>query len=315
MGQALLREYREDLDLDNWNEVYARLWSVRSGVITREDDLSLQKIKLLFMQNKISETRDALLTFRGKKSAFGVWLQVAGLKAECGLLSEACQDLQELEKGVVSVLQADADKKNQVYYKSVLSGTYFLQSFILQAGRLSGDGVELENIWAKGRKYECYFSFDRNKNEFIQELYRDLKKKKEAESFEIDRVKKTVVFASHRFSEVYDFFRVLDRTAVPLHIGYTRLLDEDESDFVRILLENYRYIGWFTLLRFGSIKTVEKVLGRKECIVLNGNNREGLEKAFDYVYGAVDRAVTGIQTTNGRLQGNAYDRVLPDCNT
>ena len=310
MGQALLREYREDLDLDNWNEVYARLWSARSGAITREDDLSLQKIKLLFMQNKISETRDALLTFRGRESAFGVRLQAAGLKAECGLLSEACQDLQELEKGLLSVLQADTDKKYHVYYKSVLSGAYFLQAFIIQAGRLSEDDAELKGIWAKEEKYESYFSFDRNKNEFIQELYRDLKKEKESEPFEVDRVKKTVVFASHRFSGVYDFFRLLDRSAVPLHIGYTRLLDEDESDFIRILLEKYRYIGWFMLLRFGSIKTTEIVLGRKECIVLNRNNREGLEKAFDYVYDAVDRAVTGIQTTNGRLQGNAYNHIL-----
>lgn len=310
MGYALLRDYREDLDIENWQKIYERLWKFRDITANGSEELSLEKIKLLFMQMKISATKEELITFRGNKEAFGVRLQIAGLKAECGLLTEAFEDLKKLENDLLDKIQSDANKKNHVLYKSVLSSVYYMQSFVFQGRNPFDRGNELKDIWKRLETYKQYFDFDLEKQRYEHELYRALKKEKRAEAFEINREKKTVIYTNNRFSEVYDFFRLLDRNAIPLHIGYTRLLDEDESDFVKILLEDYSYIGWFTLFRFGTTKTIEKVLGRRECIILNSSSENGLKRGFDYIYNAVNENIGSIQGISKRYHGDAYDHIL-----
>lgn len=310
IGQALLREYREELDFDNWNVVYRALWDKRSSVMNGEAELSLERIKLLFMQMKIADTRDGLMTFQYDASAVGVRLQIAGLKAECGLLNEAMQDLKELEKDLLSIIQTDPNKQNHVMYKSILSGTYFLQSFVLQAIEPFQRGEQLKSIWNKLHNYDRYFDFDQEKQSAKLELYRSLKKENKEEAFEINRESKTITFSNHRFSEVYDLYRLLDRLAIPLHIGYTRLLEDDEADFIKVLLEDYQYIGWYMLLRFGSTKTIKKVLSRKECIILNFDNQDRLKKVFDYIFNSLDGNITSIQSIGEQHNRNAYGHIL-----
>ena len=224
--------------------------------------------------------------------------------------TEAFEDLKKLENDLLDKIQSDANKKNHVLYKSVLSSVYYMQSFVFQGRNPFDRGNELKDIWKKLETYKQYFDFDLEKQRYEHELYRALKKEKRAEAFEINREKKTVIYTNNRFSEVYDFFRLLDRNAIPLHIGYTRLLDEDESDFVKILLEDYSYIGWFTLFRFGTTKTIEKVLGRRECIILNSSSENGLKRGFDYIYNAVNENIGSIQGISKRYHGDAYDHIL-----
>ena len=52
IGQALLRDYREDLELEKWNEVYNQLWEKRNIIENGEEELVLKKIKLSL--NKIA---------------------------------------------------------------------------------------------------------------------------------------------------------------------------------------------------------------------------------------------------------------------
>lgn len=310
IGQALLRDYREDLDLDNWNTVYKCLWEKRDVRKNGTDELLLEKVKMLFMQMKIAETKEVLVKFQCNKLEHGVRLQIAGLKAECGLLLDSRQDLYDLEKDLLFAIQSDSNKGNYVQYKSILSSVYYMLSFVSQALEPFEHGDELKEVWGKISRYSRYFDFDSEKQKFAKKLYRSLKKEKKSENFEINIESKTIIFTENRFSETYDFFRVLDRIAIPLHIGYTRLLDDDESDFMKELLENYQYIGWYMLLRFGNTKTIENLLGRRECIILNVNNEESLRKAFDYVYNSVNNNLVGIQGMDRHQHGNAYDHIL-----
>lgn len=310
MGQALLRDYREDLDLESWNTVYKCLWEKRDVRKNGTDELLLEKVKMLFMQMKIAETKEMLVKFQCNKLEHGVRLQIAGLKAECGLLSDSRQDLYDLEKDLLYTIQSDSNKGNYVQYKSILSCVYYMLSFVSQALEPFEHGDELKELWRKNSKYSRYFDFDSEKQNFAKKLYRNLKKEKKSENFEINIESKTIIFTENRFTETYDFFRVLDRIAIPLHIGYTRLLDDDESDFMKELLENYQYIGWYMLLRFGNTKTIENLLGRRECIILNVNNEESLRKAFDYVYNSVNNNLAGIQGMDRQQHGNAYDHIL-----
>lgn len=310
IGQALLRDYREDLDVENWNEVYKVLWDNRSCISTGEAELLLEKIKLLFMQMKITDTRDRLNTFRCDSSAAGVRLQIAGLKAECGLFAESLNDLESLEKDLLYQIQKDENKCNRVQYKSLLAGTYFLQSFVLQAQKPFQCKEELQKIWDKQHEYERYFDFNHERQVFGLNLYHSFQKKDKSEPFDLYREERTIFFGNPELSESYDFYRLLDRMAFPLHIGYTRLLADDESDFIRVLLEQYQCLGWQMLLRFGSTKTTQKVLSRKECMILNNDGDRRLKKAFDYVYQAVDGNIGSMQAFANQHMGNAYGHIL-----
>ena len=310
IGQALLREYREDLDLGNWNTVYEALWKKRGNIAEGEAELSLERIKLLFMQMKIADTRDRLATFSCEESAVGVRLQIAGLKAECGLFAESLRDLQDLERDLLSNIRTDSNRQNHVLYQSVLAAAYFLWSFVLQAQRPFDCAKELKEIWGKSRQYQTYFDFERERRAFAGELGRSLKKMGKEEPFAIDREKRIIISVGQEFSENYDFYRLLDRVSIPLHIGYTRLVDDDESDFVKILLERYRYIGWYMLLRFGSTKTIKKVVSRKECIILNDIDEENLKRAFNYVFDAVNGNIGSMGTTNRNQGESAYGHIL-----
>ena len=55
----------------------------------------------------------------------------------------------------------------------------------------------------------------------------------------------------------YQFYRMLDRTAIPLHMRWVRLLDADESDFILNLIDDHPYIGWYMLLRLGESDTTK----------------------------------------------------------
>ena len=310
IGQALLRDYREDLELEKWNEVYNQLWEKRDIIENGEEELMLKKIKLSFMQMKISETREQLITFKCNDKAIGVRLQIAGIKAECGSLEEAFQDLIHLEEYILTKLKTDSKYISSVQYKSVLASVYFMQSFVWQAIHPFVRNEQLKSIRRKLECFDKYFDFDQERKGYIKKLYENLKRERKSVPFEIDRDSKIIIHTFNKVSDVYDFYRVLDRMAIPLHIGWTRLLDDDESDFIKTLLKTYKYIGWFMLLRMGSTKTVEKVLGRRECIILNSDERNILRKAFDYTYNSVYNSISYIQNINKNCHGNAYGHVL-----
>lgn len=262
------------------------------------------------MQMKISETREQLITFKCNDKAIGVRLQIAGIKAECGFLEEAFQDLIHLEEYILTKLKTDSKYISSIQYKSVLASVYFMQSFVWQAIHPFVRNEQLKSIWRKLECFNKYFDFDRERKGYIKKLYENLKKERKSVPFEIDRDSKIIIHTFNKVSDVYDFYRVLDRMAIPLHIGWTRLLDDDESDFIKTLLKTYKYIGWFMLVRMGSTKTVEKVLGRRECIILNSDERNILRKAFDYTYNSVYISISYIQNIKKDCHGNAYGHVL-----
>ena len=69
-----------------------------------------------------------------------------------------------------------------------------------------------------------------------------------------------------RIGEAEKLDRMLDRTAIPLHMRWVRLLDADESDFILNLIDDHPYIGWYMLLRLGESDTTKATLTRRECI-------------------------------------------------
>lgn len=301
VGQSLLREYREDLEVDKWKEVYSTLIAHDNG------ELNLEKAKMLFMQMRITEVRDYLQSFDNEGLNYGARLEIAGLKAECGLLEKARADLLQLEKELnIKISDEDEDENDicETQYKPVLYGVYFMLSFIIQAMHPFEKNEELKEIWEKEACYREYFDFDIEKTDFIQDIYKKVKKEREDVLFPLKKEVRTFSMGTDSFIESYDFFRVIDRLAFPLHLGYTRLLEEDESDFIISLMQHFNFLGWFMLLRFGSRKTIEKMVTRKLLLKIDP------KAVFSYVYSAVSRNLEFVQNQPERMEGNAYGHTI-----
>lgn len=309
MGYALLRDYREDLDAEKWSYVYNRLWKQRNLTCNGEAELQIEKIHLLFMQIQLEETRSSLLAFQCDTSAFGIRLQHAGLMAEFGLREEAWSEFELLEQDLLKEIAQDTNRNNHVLYGSLLGCVYFMQGYLLQAWNPFKRDGKLQEVWDKSSAFKRYFDFQKEKDNFEYELYNRLKKEKRAVPFELNIETRVLIRSGSKKSEIYDFFRLLSRMAVPLHIGMTKLLD-DEPDFIRGLVEQYMYIGWHMLLRLETTKTTEMVLGRKQCLALVLDHPDHSQKVFEYVYRAVNENLKSIQICDRRHGGNAYTHVL-----
>ena len=309
MGYALLRDYREDLDAEKWSCVYNRLWEQRNLTCNGEAELQIEKIHLLFMQIQLEETRSSLLAFQCDTSAFGIRLQHAGLMAEFGLREKAWSEFELLEQDLLKEIVRDTNRNNHVLYGSVLGCVYFMQEYLLQARNPFNRDGKLQEIWDKSSAFKRYFDFEKEKDNFEYELYHRLKKEKRTEPFELNIETRVLIHSGSKKPEIYDFFRLLSRMAVPLHMGMTNLLN-DEPDFIRGLIEQYMYIGWHMLLRFETTKTTDMVLGRKQCLALMLDHPDHSQKVFEYVYKAVNENLKSIQICDRRHGGNAYTHVL-----
>ena len=302
IGQSLLREYREDLKTDKWQSTYNILKPYDNG------ELKLEKAKMLFMQMRITETRDFLQSFDNTGLNYGARLQIAGLKAECGLFEKAKTDLIRLERDLQMEISGCETKDDielcKLEYSPILYAVYYMLSFIIQAMHPFERNEELKTIWEKEEEYKQYFDFDIEKTKFIQDLYKKGNKERKDVPFPLHKEVRTMTIGTNSFIEAYDFLRLVDRMGFPLHMGYTRLLEDDESDFVQCLMDHFNYLGWFMLLRFGSQKTIEKMLTRK--LLLKIDARE----VFSYVYDAVIKNIEFVQTGQRQENENAYGHVI-----
>ncbi|MBQ9609870.1 MAG: hypothetical protein IJV15_10570 [Lachnospiraceae bacterium] len=313
IGQVLLREYREDMEDTQWNYIYKILNDFTDIDRLEREDLNLEYIKMLFMHQNISSIKNNLQYFNMSEIHYEVGLQIAGIKAECGMLKEAYDDLIILEKRINdNILSSVGNESNSVRLKSVLSGCLFLRSYVYQALNPFQKDEELEKMLDNIEEYSEYFSFDNEKKKIQLSLYENSKKVNKEIPFDLNKETKVIISSDDNYSVEYDYYRLIDALSYPLHIGYIRLLDDDESFYISGLVNNFYYIGWFMLLRFGSQMTIKKVVTRKTCISLI-NSKAGSElinNIINYIYRAVDENLHTISENKNTRAGNVYNHIL-----
>lgn len=310
IGQVLLREYREDLKIDEWNNVYNLLNQFHNVFEKGKIELFLEKLKMQFMQNKLSAVKECLYNYNFDND-FESYIQIASLKAEFGLCEDAYQDLCSLEKILIINIDKELNKLNLVRLKSILAVTYYLLFYIYKSlNPFINEDDTLDSLRKNMNQYSMYFDFDNEKTKFKLAHYDLSKKKDKSTPFELNRETKVIFGSSYNVAPSYDFYRLLDRISIPLNIGYIRLLDEYEPDFLLNLITCFNYIGWFTLLRIGSIKSNDKTIDRKECICLANVSIERYEKIFDYIYSAIDNNLPDISNSINVSHSNTYSHIL-----
>ena len=312
IGQTLLRLHRENICDEEWKRIFEITDKCADVVDTGKDQLQIEKIKYSFIQMKITDVRLQLKEVKFSKEAYSVRMQAAGLMAECGMLDDAEKELVLLEAELERKIKEESnkDKLEIVYHRSILASSYFLHRFVLYGLEPMRDDTPLHRLNRKIRLHRNYFDYEKERNTFCKEMQRQQNKARKEVPFEINRDIKVICRADTRARHDYAFYRMLDRIAVPLHINWVRLLDNDESEFISGLTDTTPYVGWYMLLRFESLNTVKNVLTRKKCIKLNEKDGEHVRLIFKYVYGAVERTTDEMHGKDEDFRGNAYGHIL-----
>ena len=305
IGQSLLREYREDMNWNSWQKVFDVMKKSAAIMGTGNEELEMEFIVHLFYKMQISDARDKIQQFSCEDNRYALRLNKVGLMAECGLLESAYSELKTLIAELEESIDSMPKEKNKDFVQcgSILSGAYELLAFVIQGLHPFDKNEELHVAWNGIEDYSRFFDFEKEKNQWNNYLYYYCKHKEEP--FEINREIRTITWGSNGFGEIYSFYRVLARIAMPLHIGMTRLLPHREIEFINALFINTPSLGFFMCMRSGNDKVVKSIISRKNCI---SAGFDICRKLFDYAFKCIEQNIESISVNTAR--GNAYTHLL-----
>ena len=306
IGQSLLREYREDMNWNSWQKVFDVMKKSAAIMETGNEELEMEFIVHLFYKMQISDVRDKIQQFSCEDNRYALRLNKVGLMAECGLLESAYLELKTLIAELEESIDCMPKEKNKDFVQcgSILSGAYELLAFVIQGLHPFDKNEELHVAWNGIEDYSRFFDFEKEKKQWNNYLYNYYCKHKE-EPFEINREIRTITWGSNGFGEIYSFYRVLARIAMPLHLGMTRLLPHQEIEFINALFINTPSLGFFMCMRSGNDKVVKSIISRKNCI---SAGFDICRKLFDYAFKCIEQNIESISVNTAR--GNAYTHLL-----
>ena len=306
IGQSLLREYREDMNWNSWQKVFDVMKKSAAIMGTGNEELEMEFIVHLFYKMQISDARDKIQQFSCEDNRYALRLNKVGLMAECGLLESAYLELKTLIAELEESIDSMPKEKNKDFVQcgSILSGAYELLAFVIQGLHPFDKNEELHVAWNGIEDYSRFFDFEKEKKQWNNYLYNYYCKHKE-EPFEINREIRTITWGSNGFGEIYSFYRVLERIAMPLHLGMTRLLPHQEIEFINALFINTPSLGFFMCMRSGNDKVVKSIISRKNCI---SAGFDICRKLFDYAFKCIEQNIESISVNTAR--GNAYTHLL-----
>lgn len=311
VGQGLLREYREQLKIDEWNDVFQKLSTHVEFMKNGREELELEKIKMNFMQFKISAVKDQLARLDIPRELYCVRMHICYLMAECGMPEKSLQELKNLRIDIREEIdRQDAGiKEFRVYLKSLLSCVLHLNVFILQGiGNFDkNESQKRKAFYQEMESLSGYYSYDREKDNWTNYLFEWCEKGRDAIPFELNRETRVIFGSANDCWQGYAFYRVLDKSALPLRFGCVCLLGKHENSFLEYLFDWHPQIAWFMLARSGSTKCVKACVTR---VRLASWNREMKDRYFRYTYQSLDENLSSICEYGTLSDGNIY-RQMP----
>ena len=305
IGLFLLREFREDLQEKDWNEVYRHLAGCIKSDKEKEFLLTWERILMNFSKMEISCVCNQLESLAVDPSFWEIRLRLCGLKAECGMRKEAQKELNALSCEVRNKIFCEKPKKQpeRIYFKSLYACILHLQGFLLQS---TGDydettRAEILNYHRERKKWFSFHSFEKEKAVCDHAVFTWMEKRYDLPSFELNRETVKIMDSGNYCREAYSFYRLLEKSGLPLHLGRVRLLSSHRESMMEAILDSHPRVAWQLLLRSEEKKDVERCLTRKRLALWD---REAKDELFRYVYNALDRNIDLIKNHNPWWDGN-----------
>lgn len=317
IGQALLRGYREEGKLEEWQELFKALETYKEYGLNGTAELQMEKIKFYFMNLELKKVRRLLDKWDIPNEQYEIRLQVAGIWAELGEVEIALQMLKKLGKSIDQKISETGNEKSnekeRFYLYSLKTGMLRLVSLVLQGytvwkGKREEYQETINYILEMTDENREYFDWQLMIEQIRTEMLKwHVQKYKQDEVFEINRESVTVMSSRNICEDAYRLYRVLDKLALPLQSNHVMLISDTEFPWIEALMEINGYLATNIMIRGANSKNVKGLINRRFLARCNQNI---INNTIIFLKDALDKNLEEIAECNVWRDGNIYTCIL-----
>lgn len=317
IGQALLREYREEGMHEEWQELYKELEPYREYGLNGISELQIEKIKFHFMNFEFRSVKRILDKWNIPSEQYEIRLQVAGIWAELGNVETALQRLRELgeciDHKLSEIEDEEINQKERLHLHSLKAGMLRVISIVLQGyavwkGEFEKYQETINQILEMIEKNREYFDWQMTLEEIKTEMLMwYVRRYKQGEPFEINR-ENIIIFGGGEICEdVYRLYRILDKLALPLQCNHVTLMNNIEFPWIEALMEIKYQLAVNVLIRGANSKNVKDIINRN---FLAGCNQDIINNTIIFLKDVLENNLEEIGECNVWGEGNIYTCIV-----
>lgn len=304
MGRALLREFREDRNGYEWNNVWNKLFEyaqndmIRYGKIT----LAVEKVKYEFSVYNMTEVRSLMHHLSIPDECYELRICRIGMHMECGSADYAKNEAESLlqyihnrfkELGVMKNEMSRQHHQTQeiVRLKSLYGIVLNMESFIVegmafQRGEYEQKRTLINQISAQIDIYRDYFDLFRMENYVNEALLKwqtGLYIKNEP--VEINRELRSFSYGKTYCEEAYFLYRLIDRIQFPVMFDRVHYFGNIEKPWLSALYDAFPQIALNLIVRSAKSDNAKCILTRRR---LASFGREQVKEDIRYLCNLIE---------------------------
>jgi len=300
VGRALLREFKEDGNEEDWNYVWNILNKRAKEVKNGDIILYMDKAKYYLYVYNIYEVRLLLQRFQRMtipEECYDIYLNYAGIEIACGNLENAKMLLDNLIRKLDVIRNVNGDalneqlkvyySENQVYIDSVYAAALHLYSFVLQGiafgrGQYEMYQEEINTILDKADMMSYCFDFN-GIIDFVSNALLDwhVQRYEKKETFEINRNTVNIIESNNVCEEAYYLYRVLDLSSFPIACNHVNFFGNIEIPWILVLYNCCPQIALNIMVRCSKPEIGKYIITRRMLVY---KDTESIEKEIRYLY-------------------------------
>lgn len=266
IGLCLLRDCREVLEIDKWQEIYDCMHKYEECEMMYGDALWIETIRVHFHQMQLKQVVELILEKKEEDFSLPIRLQAAGVLAECGEIESSIERLERIENAITTELSSrSTTSEERTFALSLLSCAYQLHkciygSTIIFRSRYKDDAVIIF-LNEKIKEYEMYHSLDVSVKAVEKDMlhWRFEKEKAKSTVFDINKETITLVGGSDPGCDsAYYMYRSLELMSMPVEIRNVYWLPKEMIYYmISYFLQSCSKLGLFMLLRGDNEKIIK----------------------------------------------------------
>lgn len=317
IGQALLREYREERMYEEWQELYKELKPYGKYGLNGISELQMEKIKFHFMNFELRSVKKILEKWDIPSEQYEIRLQAAGMWAELGDVEIALQRLRELgeciDHKLSEIENEETNQKERLHLHSLKAGMLRVISIVLQGyavwtGKREEYQETINQILETIDKNKEYFDWQMTLEEIkTGMLMWHVRRYKQDEPFEINR-ENIIIFGGGEICEdAYRLYRILDKLALPLQSNHVTLISNIEFLWIEALMEIKYQLAINVLIRGANSKNVKDIINRS---FFTGCSQDIINDTIIFLKDALEKNLEEIGECNVWGEGNIYTCIV-----
>lgn len=317
IGQALLREYREERMNEEWQKLYKELEPYKEYGLNGITELQMENIKFHFMNLELRKVRRLLEKWDIPNEQYEIRLQVAGIWAELGEAEIALRKMRELgqciDNKLLEIVDVEKNQKEILHLQSLRTGMLRLASIVLQGyavwkGKFEEYQETINQILEMIDNNKEYFDWQITMEQIQAEISKwHMRRNKQEEAFEIDRENIIIFGGGEVCEDAYRLYRMLDKLGLPLQSNHVTLISDTEFPWIEALMEINYHLAINALIRSANSKNARGIINRS---FLAGWSQDVINDTIIFLKDALEKNLEEIGECNIWREGNIYTCIL-----